>query len=118
MRATYCACYEMQDWSGQSLSSIVAELYGLITILPGTILLHATEEGATNSAGIIIQLISCGIFLLLKKSCKLRENLTMSTLWQFWLTRKCIFKKEEEAMDGHLSTVRSNESHLSMDGHH
>jgi hypothetical protein len=91
MRATYCACYEMQDWSGQSLSSIVAELYGLITILPGTILLHATEEGATNSAGIIIQLISCGIFLLLKKSCKLRENLTMSTLWQFWLTRKCIF---------------------------
>jgi hypothetical protein len=67
MRATYCACYEMQEWSGQSLSSIVAKLYGLITILSRSILLHATEEGATTSAGIIIQLISCGIFLLLKE---------------------------------------------------
>jgi hypothetical protein len=64
MRATYCASYEMQDWAGQSLSSIVAELCGLITILSGTILLHAAEEGATNSTGIIIQLISCDIFLL------------------------------------------------------
>jgi hypothetical protein len=58
MFATYCASCEMQDWAGQSLSSIVAELCGLITILSGTILLHTAEEGATNSAGIIIQLIS------------------------------------------------------------
>jgi hypothetical protein len=67
MHATYCACYEMQEWSGQSLSSTIAELYGLISILSGSILLHATEEVATNYAGIIIQLISCGIFLLLKE---------------------------------------------------
>ncbi|GJN39357.1 hypothetical protein PR202_gb28469 [Eleusine coracana subsp. coracana] len=42
-----------KDWAGQSLSSIVAELCGLITILSGTVLLHAAEEGATNSAALL-----------------------------------------------------------------
>jgi hypothetical protein len=46
--------YELQDWAGQSLSSIASELCGLITILSGTILLHTAEEGANNSAGIVI----------------------------------------------------------------
>jgi len=43
--------YEMQDWAGQSFSSIASELCGLITILSGTILLHTAEEGANNSSG-------------------------------------------------------------------
>lgn len=57
--------YEMQDWAGQSLSSIASELCGLITILSGTILLHTAEEGANNSAGLsfssffFLQNISC-----------------------------------------------------------
>jgi hypothetical protein len=55
----------MQDWAGQSLSSIASELCGLITILSGTILLHTAEEGANNSAGLsfssffFLQNISC-----------------------------------------------------------
>ncbi|XP_029144632.1 probable magnesium transporter NIPA6 [Arachis hypogaea] len=33
-----------KDYSGQSISSIVSELYGFITVLFGTVVLHSTRE--------------------------------------------------------------------------
>lgn len=36
--------YFLQDWSGQNVSSITSELCGFITVLSGTIILHATRE--------------------------------------------------------------------------
>ena len=44
----------MQDGADQSLSSIASEFCGLITILTGTILLHAAKEKKAASAGIIL----------------------------------------------------------------
>ncbi|OEL25932.1 putative magnesium transporter NIPA6 [Dichanthelium oligosanthes] len=60
-----------KDWAGQSLSSIVSELCGLITILSGTILLHTAEEGANNSAGILIWL---NFLFLQNASCCVSER--------------------------------------------
>lgn len=34
----------LQDWSGQSVSSIASELCGFVTVLSGTIILHSTRE--------------------------------------------------------------------------
>ena len=34
----------LQDWSGQNVSSIASEICGFITVLSGTIILHATRE--------------------------------------------------------------------------
>jgi len=34
----------VQDWSGQNVSSIASEICGFITVLSGTIILHATRE--------------------------------------------------------------------------
>ena len=43
----------LQDWSGQDASSIASEICGFITVLSGTIILHATREQETASmAGI------------------------------------------------------------------
>lgn len=39
-----------QDWSGQDASSIASEICGFITVLSGTIILHATREQETASA--------------------------------------------------------------------
>ncbi|XP_078161464.1 putative magnesium transporter NIPA6 isoform X1 [Carex rostrata] len=39
-----------QDWSGQSISSIVSEFCGLLTILSGTVLLHTAREQEIASA--------------------------------------------------------------------
>lgn len=39
----------LQDWSGQNVSSIASELCGFITVLSGTIILHATREQETAS---------------------------------------------------------------------
>lgn len=36
--------YIVQDWSGQNVSSIASEICGFITVLSGTIILHATKE--------------------------------------------------------------------------
>ncbi|RVW96564.1 putative magnesium transporter NIPA7 [Vitis vinifera] len=33
-----------KDWSGQNASSIASEICGFITVLSGTIILHATRE--------------------------------------------------------------------------
>ncbi|XP_024933416.1 probable magnesium transporter NIPA6 isoform X3 [Ziziphus jujuba] len=38
-----------KDWSGQNVSSIASELCGFITVLSGTIILHATREQETAS---------------------------------------------------------------------
>lgn len=40
----FWCCYILQDWSGQTASSIASELCGFITVLSGTIILHATRE--------------------------------------------------------------------------
>jgi hypothetical protein len=40
----------MQDWAGQSFSSIASEFCGLITILTGTIMLHTAKEEETGSS--------------------------------------------------------------------
>lgn len=40
----------VQDWSGQSISSIVSEFCGLLTILSGTVLLHTAREQEIASA--------------------------------------------------------------------
>jgi hypothetical protein len=51
--ATYSSYCQMQDGADQSLSSIASECCGLITILTGTILLHAAKEKkSTSHAGI------------------------------------------------------------------
>lgn len=34
----------LQDWSGQNVSDIASELCGFITVLSGTVLLHAARE--------------------------------------------------------------------------
>lgn len=39
-----------KDWSGQDFSSIASEICGFITVLSGTILLHATREQETSDA--------------------------------------------------------------------
>jgi hypothetical protein len=50
--ATYSTYCQMQDGADQSLSSIASECCGLITILTGTILLHAAKEKkAASHAG-------------------------------------------------------------------
>lgn len=36
--------YILQDWSGQNASSIASEICGFITVLSGTIILHATRD--------------------------------------------------------------------------
>lgn len=48
----YCTIllYNVQDWSGQNASSIASEVCGFITVLSGTIILHATREQETATA--------------------------------------------------------------------
>ena len=40
----YIVTHFVQDWSGQNVSSIASEICGFITVLSGTIILHATRE--------------------------------------------------------------------------
>lgn len=42
--------YPWQDWSGQNVSSIASEICGFITVLSGTIILHATREEEPSTA--------------------------------------------------------------------
>jgi drug/metabolite transporter (DMT)-like permease len=47
-----------KDWSGQSISSIVSEFCGLLTILSGTVLLHTAREqeiASTSASGVAWQ---------------------------------------------------------------
>lgn len=48
----YCTIllYNVQDWSGQNASSIASEVCGFITVLSGTIILHATREQEAATA--------------------------------------------------------------------
>lgn len=45
--------YIVQDWSGQNVSSIASEICGFITVLSGTIILHATKEQEQPTQGAI-----------------------------------------------------------------
>ncbi|KAJ0009762.1 hypothetical protein Pint_34372 [Pistacia integerrima] len=49
-----------KDWSGQDVSSIASEICGFITVLSGTIILHATreQEPATAPAGTVTWYVS------------------------------------------------------------
>lgn len=41
----------VQDWSGQDVGSIASEICGFITVLSGTVILHATREEEEQSTG-------------------------------------------------------------------
>ncbi|KAI5315040.1 PREDICTED: probable magnesium [Prunus dulcis] len=42
-----------KDWSGQDVSSIASEICGFITVLSGTIILHATKNEETSTQGTV-----------------------------------------------------------------
>lgn len=41
----------LQDWYGQDAESIASEICGFITVLTGTVILHATREEEQASSG-------------------------------------------------------------------
>ncbi|KAG6711856.1 hypothetical protein I3842_05G076200 [Carya illinoinensis] len=47
-----------KDWSGQNVSSIASEICGFITVLSGTIILHATKEQEPPTQGTVTWYIS------------------------------------------------------------
>ncbi|KAK6916685.1 Magnesium transporter NIPA [Dillenia turbinata] len=47
-----------KDWSGQNASSIASELCGFVTVLAGTIILHATREDQTPEIGTVTYYVS------------------------------------------------------------
>ncbi|XVE67114.1 hypothetical protein DITRI_Ditri08aG0134500 [Diplodiscus trichospermus] len=47
-----------KDWSGQSASSIASEICGFITVLSGTIILHATREHSPPPVGTVTWYVS------------------------------------------------------------
>ncbi|KAG6653449.1 probable magnesium transporter NIPA6 [Carya illinoinensis] len=47
-----------KDWSGQNVSSIASEICGFITVLSGTIILHATKEQEQPTQGTVTWYIS------------------------------------------------------------
>ncbi|XP_044489089.1 probable magnesium transporter NIPA6 isoform X3 [Mangifera indica] len=52
--------YLNKDWSGQDASSIASEICGFVTVLSGTVILHATreQEPATAPAGTVTWYVS------------------------------------------------------------